>query len=138
MYDVLRIDEQIVSANMEKKSQDKEGQLVLVENEYNLSSNSVTPNINITTIGDQILDQILENMNPLNALPGIHPTANKGFSLQGVTSRKFAGVGLNTSYHEVPSNEMFDRSIQPTHNQDTLSMMSSVIKKSKRRDKLRK
>ncbi|OIT26466.1 hypothetical protein A4A49_25024 [Nicotiana attenuata] len=88
---------------------------------------SVTANINITATGAKIL----ENLNPLNALPGMHLTANKGFSLQGVTSRKFVGVGLHTSNHEVPSNEMFDQSIQPSHNQDTLSMMSSAIKNPK-------
>ncbi|OIT30636.1 hypothetical protein A4A49_63965 [Nicotiana attenuata] len=102
-----------------------EGQLVLVEKEQ--PSNSVTANINITATGAKIL----ENLNPLNALPGMHLTANKGFSLQGVTSRKFVGVGLNTSNHEVPSNEMFDQSIQPSHNQDTLSMMSSATKNPK-------
>ncbi|OIT18784.1 hypothetical protein A4A49_43278, partial [Nicotiana attenuata] len=102
-----------------------EGQLVLVEKEQ--PSNSVTANINITATRAKIL----ENLNPLNALPGMHLTANKGFSLQGVTSKKFVGVGLNNSNHEVPSNEMFDQSIQPSHNQDTLSMMSSATKNPK-------
>ncbi|OIT36477.1 hypothetical protein A4A49_01751 [Nicotiana attenuata] len=53
------------------------------------------------------------------------------FSLQGVTAKKFVGVGLNTSNHEVPSNVMFDRCIKHSHNQDTLSMMSSTTKNPK-------
>ncbi|OIT24080.1 hypothetical protein A4A49_30349 [Nicotiana attenuata] len=113
--------DQIAPANREKESHTK-GKLVLVEKEHNMSSNSVTPNINITAVGAQIL----ENLNPLNAF-----TANKGFSLQGVTAKKFVGVGFHTSNHEVPSNEMFDRSIKHSHNQDTSSMMSSAIKNPK-------
>ncbi|OIT06558.1 hypothetical protein A4A49_19618 [Nicotiana attenuata] len=56
-----------------------------------------------------------------------------GMSLQEVKENNcMAGVGLNKSQHDIPSNELFDRSgnmLQVSNNQQTLSMISSETKK---------
>ncbi|OIT27690.1 hypothetical protein A4A49_58854 [Nicotiana attenuata] len=120
------VEDQLTSANIEKDSTDKNGQLVVV------SSNSIKPaNVNVTTIGAKIL----ESMNPLQVLPGFLHNPTEGLSLQEVKENNgIAGVGLNTSQHDIPSNDLFDRSsnmLQVSNIQQTLSMMSSATKQPK-------
>ncbi|OIT35683.1 hypothetical protein A4A49_02879 [Nicotiana attenuata] len=120
------VEDQLTSANIEKDSTDKNGQLVVV------FGNSIAPaNVNLTTIGAKIL----ESMNPLQVLPGFLHNPAKGLSLQEVKKNNgIVGVGLNTSQHDIPSNDLFDRSgnmIQVSNIQQTLFMMSSATKQPK-------
>nr|XP_016491757.1 PREDICTED: uncharacterized protein LOC107811360 [Nicotiana tabacum] len=63
-------------------------------------------------------------------LPGFMHNPTKELSLQDDNGME--RVGLNTSQHDIPSNDLFDRSgnmLQVSDNQQTLSMMSSATKK---------
>lgn len=107
----------------------KEGQIVVVRDENNDSSNSCIPaKVNLTALGIKLL----ENLNPYQGVPETLDTSTKGFSCQEVKiSDGIAGVGFNMSQHDIPSNELVDRSgnmLQASNNQHTLSMMSSATK----------
>ncbi|OIT07644.1 hypothetical protein A4A49_06870 [Nicotiana attenuata] len=76
----------LISANIEKDSKNKKGQLVVIEDECKVSWNSIAPaTVNLTAIGAKIL----ESMNPLQViplqvLPGFVPNPMEGLSLQEV------------------------------------------------------
>ncbi|OIS98793.1 hypothetical protein A4A49_47481 [Nicotiana attenuata] len=82
-----------------------------------------------SALGADIVDGLI----PLQFLPGVLSDPTKGLSLQEFKGNNcMAGVGLNKSQHDIPSNELFDRSgnmLQVSNNQQTLSMISSATKK---------
>ncbi|XP_070031280.1 uncharacterized protein [Nicotiana tomentosiformis] len=114
----------------EKSSKNENGQIVVVADECKVSRNSIAPtNVNLTAIGAEML----EGLNPLQVLPGFLSNPTKGMSLAEVNENNgMTEVGLNTSQHDIPSNDLFDQSgnmLQVSNNQQTLSMMSSATKK---------
>lgn len=96
---------------------------------FHQNSSSTPAMLNLTSIGAQIL----ENMNPLHVFTGNLAPKAIAHRHKGVTDNSHGyKVGLNTSHHEIPSNDAISLSEDSVHPTDTREAISSNYYASKK------